>query len=264
MSSAMVLIPIRVPEFGPSLSKLTVESRRPDPIGRDAVRMRLVTKLFANAGDSRRLASQDDRTAALACLSRDAWLSLWEEATVRLSSSIADYAAAQIAEKARLVRMPGRMQRKLELTDEDRRAISGRLGASGSEFVHVLDGVENASLAVLEAPANQKGALEDWQEAQLRAARRLEQAWATVEAALDKELSYWNSAAARVGDWKKSPLPVAVFLVIGSVAAIWLGLILGGYVEAPRWFANLWAVIFPNVEAETSLPLLVVTGARLL
>lgn len=259
----MVLIPIRVPEFGPSISKLTVESHRPDPIGRDAVRMRLVTKLFANAGDSRRLASQDDRTAALACLSRDAWLSLWEEATVRLSSGIADYATAQIARKARFVRMPGRMQRKLVLTDEDRRAISGRLGSSGSEFVHVLDDVANTSLTVLDAPANQKGALEKWQEAQLRAARRLEQAWATVEVALDDELSYWNSAADRVGNWKKSVMPVVVFLVVGSIAAIWLGLILGGYVAAPNWFATLWGVVFGGASGETSLLLPLLPGANL-
>jgi len=255
-----VFIPIRVPEFGPSVGKLTVETGGSDPIGRNAVRMQLVSKLFEIAGDSRRLAGQDDRMAAVACLSRDAWLSLWEEATVRLSSAVSDYAMLRIADQAHMVRMPSGLRRRLELTDEDRRAISGRLGSSGSEFVHVLDEVTTTATAVLEAPANQKDLLVNWQEAQLRAARRLEHAWSLVEVALDTEISYWNSAATRVGNWKRSQLPVVAFLALGSTVAIWIGLILGGYIDAPGWFASMWVTVFGNSDQMTSIGSLLVVG----
>ncbi len=244
MTGSRLLVPIRVPEFGPTLSKLTVESSSPDPVGRDAVRMQLITRLFESAGDCRRLASQNDREAALGCLSREAWLFLWEEAIVQLSTALGDYAAARIAEQARVVRLPRRLRLRLEVTDEDRRAISSRLGASGSDLVNVLDDVATASASVVDATADHEGALAAWQESQLRAARRLEEAWFSVEKTMRAEIAYWDDAARQVGQWKKSPLPVILFLCFGSVVALWLGLIMGGYTEPPRWFAALWAAVF--------------------
>jgi hypothetical protein len=248
VNAIKVLIPIRVPEFGPSVGKLTTETVGADPVGRHVVRMQLVTKLFEMAGESRRLASQKDREAATGSLSREAWLSLWEEATLQLSSAVFDYAVGLIEDQSSMVRMPVRLKQKVELTDEDRRAIAGRLGACGSEFVHVLDDVATTSSVVLGAHPDQKEILQEWQEAQLRAARRLEHAWSLVEIALNSELAYWEAAANRIGGWKRSPVPVLVFLVLGSVVAIWLGLILGGYIESPGWFTWFWQSLFGTAK----------------
>jgi hypothetical protein len=196
--------------------------------------------LFENAGDARRLAASGDRAAALSSLSRDSWLALWEEAIVSLSGRLTDLAESAIDERAAAVRLPKRRRKKLALTDEDRRAVAGRLGSTGSDFVHVLDEVDNRARRVLEAHAGDRDALTDWQEALLRAARRLEHAWSRLEGALIEEMDYWSAAADRVGEWRKSQLPVVFFLIFGSALAVWLGLVFGGYVESPAWFSRAW------------------------
>ena len=80
MTSSKLLIPLRIPELGPSLGKL-ITGTGSDVRGfsLETHRYQLVTKIIEMGGEARRLAANDERAAALACVGRDAWLAVWEE-----------------------------------------------------------------------------------------------------------------------------------------------------------------------------------------
>jgi len=78
-----------------------------------------------------------------------------------------------------------------------------------------------------------------WRAAQEAAARRLEAAWLILEGQVEQERSRWTGEVDAVKAWRPSLLPVFVIWTPLAAIAIWLGLVLGGYLPAPQWLATL-------------------------
>jgi hypothetical protein len=121
--------------------------------------------------------------------------------------------------------------------------VTGRLGAAGADLVPALDALQARGERLLQASANDRGALDEWQQALLLAARRLEAAWLALEEQADAELTRSQEEAAAVARWRR---PVWPLLAVGAPAlavATWLGLVMGGYVAAPAWLSRIWSVL---------------------
>ena len=244
MTSAGVLMPLRIAELGPSLGKLvagTPGDRGPVPLS--AVRIQLVSRLFEHAGEARRLAGSDDRAGALRALNRAAWLSAWEEAVAAATDRFLGRVDHQLDAEARAVRMPASLRSRLTPTDRDRRQLIARLGSSGAGLVAALDEVERTSTVLLSATTADQGALSAWQEAQLTAARRVEAAWLGLEETVTEELARAGRAADAVSRWRRPVWPVLAAGGVLFIVALWLGAIFGGYRPAPAWLTWLWALV---------------------
>lgn len=234
MISPRLLLPLRIPELGPSLGKLvTGTGRRPAGLALDGSRLQLATKVIERAGEARRLAANDERAAAIAALGRDTWLTAWEETVSGIGETILARAAERLAAEAAASRMPRRRRRRLVPGEGERRAVVVRLGASGARLVPALDRLDELSRGALEATPAERPVLVAWQDALKTSARRLEEAWLTLEEAVDREVAHWDRVADAVAAWRRPMWPVAVVTVVVVAAAAWLGLVAGGYLPAP-------------------------------
>jgi hypothetical protein len=236
MISSKLLLPFRIPELGPSLGKLvTGTGRQPGGLVLDAPRLKLVTRIIEAAGTARRLAGQDDRAGAVVALGRDAWLAAWEETVGAIASALLNRARARLAAEADAARLPRRRRRRLTVGEAERRDVATRLGACAARLVPALDRLEDLSPAALEATPAERAALEAWQECLKTVARRLEEAWLALEDAVEQEAGQWDRLADSVAAWRRTMWPVAVTTAVALAAAVWLGLILGGFIRAPAW-----------------------------
>jgi hypothetical protein len=232
---------LRIPELGPSLGKLVTGTRRVgEGISLDANRCQLATKMMEMAGETRRLAANDERDAALGTLGRDAWMMAWEEAVAPVSAKLVDYLTTHLEAEADAVRMPRRAREKIMIDETERRAIGVRMGSSGARLIPLLDEIETRSVALQRATRFERGLLDDWQRAQTAAARGLEAVWLELEQRVDQEFSIWRSVADEIARWRKPLWPVMVTGVVGVVAALWGGLVMGGLVVPPAWMSAFW------------------------
>lgn len=241
MTGSKLLLPLRVPELGPSLGKLIVGTgRTPGGVALDEIRYRLVTRVIEAAGEARRLSANEERGPAVAALGRDAWLAAWEEAVSTLATALVTRFDAHLEAEAKAVRMPRWLRRRVALDDGERRSIAARLGSSGAILIPALDAVERCGEAALAATALERDAVTAWQESLKTAARRLEAAWLALEDAVEAETVRWAEVADRVARWRKPLWPVWVLGALGALLAVWLGLTFGGYLPAPEWLVRLW------------------------
>jgi len=241
MTSSKLLLPLRIPELGPSLGKLVIGTgRAPRGVWLDQVRYRLVTRVIEAAGEARRLSANDERGPAVDALSRAAWLAAWDEAVGTLASVLVARFNAQLDAEARAVRMPRRLRRRVALDQGERRSVAARLGSSGAILIPALDDVERCGEAALAATAMERETVSAWQESLKTAARRLEAAWLALEDAVEAETARWAEVADRVAQWRKPLWPVWVFGTLGLLLAAWLGLTFGGYLPAPEWLLRWW------------------------
>lgn len=242
MSTAGVLA---VPELGPALGRLTALPERPAAgawVSLDDLRLELVTRLFELAGAARAFGAGDDRTAAVASLNRAAWLGEWDrvvaEATARLTKAV----DARLAAAATESRLPARQRAELPLTDADRRALAGRLGAGALPFLQSLDRLEAVVHAISSGGPRGVEAEPEWVEALLASARRLESAWLALAAAARAEQDLWAPEIERVRRWRRPSR--ALWIVSAALVALasLLGLMLGGYIPVPPPLRELaWA-----------------------
>ncbi|HWP35990.1 MAG TPA: hypothetical protein VNL18_00405 [Gemmatimonadales bacterium] len=240
MITPKLLLPLRIPELGPALGKLVAGTgRRPGGLSLESLRVQLVTTIIEAAGDARRLAGQENRPAAVAALGRDVWLGAWEGAVQAIGDLVITRASERLAAEAVRVRLPRRRRRRLALGAAERRAAAARLGVAGARLVPALDRLEELSSGALEATPAEREALEAWQEALRASARRLEEAWLALEDAVERETAHWDRVVEAVAAWRRPTWPVVVFTVAALAVAVWLGLILGGFVLAPRWLLPL-------------------------
>lgn len=245
MTSPKLLVPLRVPELGPYMGKvITGTGRDPGGLELDGLRYRLATRVIEAAGESRRLAARDEREAALAVLGRTVWLEVWEEAVAGVAELLVDQVTRRLDAEARAAGMPRRRRRRLTLGPEQQGALAARLGSAGAELVPVLDLLEERIQPALSATALERDAMAEWQEALTMSARRLEAAWLELELAIEEEERRWRSVADEVAGWRKPLWPVVVVIVPALGVAVWLGLVLGGYVDAPGWLASAWRFLF--------------------
>jgi hypothetical protein len=235
-----------VPELGPSLGRLT-DPAQPDagPLGvrLDDIRLKLVTGVFERAGAGRAFAAAGDAVGAAASLNRVAWLALWEQAVAAAADRITATVNARLEEAAAESRYPQRRLREVRLTPADTRAIAARLGGGGAPFVTALDELEQAGHGISGQGARERASAATWRAALTATARRLEAAWLALEEAASREQLRWQADVRRVHAWRlpRWPLWLLTTLVLG--AAIYLGLVLGGYVRVPpmlEGFADFW------------------------
>ena len=225
-----------MPELGPSLGHLT-DPAQPGggPLGvrLDDIRLKLVTGVFELAGAARSFAAAGDAVGAAASLNRVAWLALWEQAVAASAERITATVNARVEEAAAESRYPRRMLRLVVLTPADTRAIAARLGGGGAPFVAALDELEQAAYGIATQAGRERAVGTTWRAALSATARRLEAAWLALEEAAEREQLRWQADVRKVHGWRlpRWPLWLITALVVG--AAVYLGLVLGGYVPVP-------------------------------
>lgn len=235
-----------VPELGPSLGRLTdpvQPTAGPLGVRLDDIRLRLVTGVFELAGAGRSFGAAGDPEGAVASLSRGEWLARWEKAVAAAAERVTATVNARLEEAAAESRYPRRKLTRVLLTPADTRAIAARLGGGGAPFVAALDELEQASRSVSGNRSLDRTAAAAWRSALAASGRRLEAAWLALEEAAVREQLRWQSDVGRVHAWHlpRWPLWLITALVLG--AAVYLGLVLGGYVRVPpmlRGFAEYW------------------------
>jgi hypothetical protein len=234
-------MPLRVPELSSSLGRLIVPRRLSEPwIPLDDAREELATRVIELAGEGRKAAEREDREAVLAATSSAVWLGAWEQSVRRVADRVSQALDQAIEVAARRVRMNARRWRKRLLAPTERRAIAARLAAGGEKFVAALRDLDRASAAVRQASVLERDAHAAWQDALKAAARRLEAAWLELEAAVDAERDRWAPELADVAAWRPSLWPVILVWLPFAAVVVWLGLVLGGYLPAPPWLAQLF------------------------
>lgn len=244
MTSPKLLIPVRIPELGPALGKLlTGTGHSPLNPTRERQRVAMLSRLFAAAGEARRLAAEGARTEAVQTLGFDLWLETWEQAVGGIARDLVERVNGRLEAEARAVRMPRRLRRRALLDAAEVRGLTGRLGVAGALLVPAVDHVQAQGVRLLAATASDRAALDDWQRALLTAARRLEAAWLALEEQIDEETARWREAVALVAAWRRPLWPVAVAGLPALAAAAWLGAVLGGYFPSPAWLTRAWSLL---------------------
>jgi uncharacterized protein YukE len=231
-----------VPELGPCLGRLIVPRRVTELwVPLDDVREALATSVMECAGTARRDASNGAKggARALVALDRDAWTRAWEEAVRRAADRIVNVLDQTIETEAKRVRMPRRRQRQLTVSPVERRAIAARLASGGDTLDEVLDQVASATETLARSWPGDAAAQHAWRAAQEAAARRLEAVWLILEGQVEQERARWTGEVAAVKSWRPSLVPVFVIWTPLAAIAVWLGLVLGGYLPAPEWLAAL-------------------------
>ena len=226
-----------VPELGPALGRLCARARPADQrwVRLDDVRLEIASRVLELGGAAREFASADDRPAAVSSLNRQAWLVEWERAVAEAAGRIARAVDARLDAAAREARLWARRRRGLGLSDADRRAIAGRLGAGGFAFLQALEVLEQLVPAASAGGARGDAAAREWQEALLGVARRLESAWLELEAATAREEALWAPEIDRVRAWRRPTWPLWLVSAVLLAAATYLGLVFGGYLPVPGW-----------------------------
>jgi hypothetical protein len=245
MTNSKVLLPLRVPELGPSLGKLLALSAGTGKVDwLDPVRHKLVTRLIACGGEARRLAASGERPATVAAIGREIWKQAWDEAVGSAAELLVDRVETHLDAEAIAVRMGRRRRIRLRFTSREKRALTARLGSAGAELIPVLDELAANADRAVSASGLEPEAVRAWQDSLGLAGRRLEAAWMTLQRAVEEEVSKGIARADAVGAWRKPVWPV---LVVGTVlvsAGAWFGLVLGGYIAAPSWLSHLWQMVF--------------------
>ncbi len=236
MSPATDRATLLVPELGPGLGRLVAPPPAPAApphwIALDDIRLALVTQLFDLAGDARRWAREGDRELALATLDREAWETAWQVAVGSVAQRAATEINARLLAAAAEVRLPAARARRLPLDQQETLALAGRLGQGTAALQAALLVLEQA---IPGARADRTGGAGQraWQDALSACARRLEAAWIALEEALHEEWRRWDAELTDLRAWRRPrwPLVLVGALLFGS--AIYLGLVLGGYLPVP-------------------------------
>lgn len=229
---------LEIPELGPALGQLIVPHRLTAPwVPLDDAREALATRVIECAGAARRDAADAAPARALRQLDRDVWSGAWDEAVRRTAERVAQALDATIVLEARRVRMPARRARQLALSPGERRAIAARLASGADGFEAALDVVARATDALHREWPGERVTVEEWQEAQTLAARRLEAAWLALEDLVAHERVRWTADLDAIRAWRRSLWPVFAVWLPFAGAVVWLALVLGGYLPAPAWLA---------------------------
>jgi len=220
-----------IPELGPLLGRFaSAAPRGPAGFPLDDLRFRLLSGLYQRFGAARRELSRGNDAGAAAQISRDSWLTLWQEA----SSAAGDRVLAELDRRFDGARQESRMPpEKLALlkpSEGDRRTIRARLDAAGIplERIESPDGTADITTALLHA------------------AMALDASWERLGATAVAELGAWDHEIARVRTWRRTTALLWIVTAAALLLAVALGLSLGGYLPAPgplgvlqRWFWSL-------------------------
>ncbi len=232
-----------VPELGPSLGVLV---RPAGGAGREAggrpvldePRLALMGALIELAGDARRWSGAGDRQATVDALGAAAWRGAWDAALQQSAAILTEGLEAELAAAARESRLPKRLAERLPLSGPERLALSAQLGAGAGPLVDALAALEEAAAPLRKERASPE-ARRHWAESLLAAARKTETAWRALEEAADREWSQWRVVVERARAWRRPRRLLWVITTLVLLAALGLGLVLGGYLPVPAWLRPL-------------------------
>jgi len=236
VGTALSMAGTELPELGPLFGRLLAPPGEHDRPGArlDAVRVELVSVLFDAAGRARESLARGDHRAAGIALAPAVWLTAWERAVAETAGLVVAEAEARLRQAALRSRSPARRLHALLPDPEYSRVLQARLAAAGSELELA------AEAAVAEGMHSHPDA---WPAALRRIGGELEAAWERVSQEARSELAAWELRARALAAWRRPLRPVLLGAVLLLAAAIWLGLVLGGYLAVPGWlrpFAD-WA-----------------------
>ena len=245
MSNPKLLLPIRVPELGPSLGKLMSGiGRKEDTLQLDAIRYKLATRIVAMAGEARRLATNEERAAALAAVGRANWEHAWDETVKAVTEQLVFTVSRHLENEARAVRLTRRQRAKLAFSRQQQLALRARLACTGADLIPVLDQLEERAVFAMDATGLEREAVENWQNSLKHASRRLEASWLALEDVIEEEMKRARERADQISEWRKPLWPAVVTAVVVISIVGWIGLVLGGFFEAPSWMTHLWRMVF--------------------
>jgi len=245
MTGSKALLPLRVPELGPSLGRLCAVT--PGDGGAqwlDSVRHKLATRIIECGGEARRLAASGERSATLSAIGPEIWKQVWDEAVGSATDQLVDRLDKHIDAEATAVRMGRRRRARLYFASHQKRALMARLGSAGAPLIPVLDELEAHAKRALNATGLEPEAVRSWQDSLGLAARRLEAAWLALAQAVEVEVAQRLKIADEVARWRRPLWPILIFAAVALPAAAWFGLVLGGYVTPPSWLTHIWQMVF--------------------
>ncbi len=229
-----------VPELGGALGRVAApRTSREDP-ALDGIRITLATDLFVAAGEARDLAAGGDIPSAVDALSEAVWTGIWERAVSAAGQDLADRVVAEFHDAAGESRMPRAYLTRWTPTEPERRAITAHLGKGTRRLGLALEELTAVATRVRDDGAVGPDALADWTKAIDLCARRVEAAWIELLKAADKERSRWSVEVDRVRQWHRPRWPMWLLSGLLLAAAVYLGLVFGGFVEPPT-FLRPWA-----------------------
>lgn len=231
----------RLPELGPVLGRLCAPAAGAET-ALDEVRLELATSILELAGGARDVADANFETAT-AALRSQRWLPAWERAIQHAVERTAAAIEKALDTAAAESRYPRRRRTALALTADERSVIHARLGAGGAPFLAALERVDALGTPASTKHASSAVARDAWWRAVEAAARRLEAAWIALEEAARRERQGWMREAEKIRAWRRPVWPLWAISASALAAAIYLGLVLGGYLPVPgplRPVAELW------------------------
>ena len=210
-----------LPELGPALGRLVhpASTGRVEPL-LAPVRLSLVTRLLAAAGQARVDLAAGDEPAARSALALSAWAALWDAAVEEAAALLIRQLDDRITAAAVSARMPARRAEQCRVTPTEHRAIHARLGSGAGALLRAAAELEHASGPV-------------WALQVLATTRRMESAWSALTAAAGRELAEWEADIQSVAAWRRARWPLWTFTAAVLGLALWAGLVLGGFLPVP-------------------------------
>ena len=223
-----------VPELGPLLGRFAEAAPRgPAGFPLDDLRFRLLSTLYDRFGQARCALSEGNANRAAELISRDAFLAVWKESSGLAADRLLAEIDRRFASAREESRIPLEALAEHTPSDADRKTIRARIEAAG------------IPLERMESPPSAP----DVTRALLHAAMALDESWERLGSTAVAELASWERDVARVRAWRRNTTLLWIVTGAAAVAAIALGLSLGGYLPAPgplgvlqRWF---WSLPWP-------------------
>jgi len=221
---------LSIPEIGPSLGGLAAppatDSREWIPV--DDLRLALASRLIALAGSAR--IGGDD---APNLLTAEAWSAAWHESVAAVAERVAKTVDRKLQQAAEASRYPRRRLTQALVNPADLRAITARLGEGGMGLQSSLEELDRARVALGAPDRAGRDPVDAWIERVAATARRQESAWRELELALRREQPIWTREIEMVRNWRRPRWPLWLGMAGIYAAAIWAGLLLGGYIPVP-------------------------------
>jgi len=207
------------PELGPWLGVVASARPRPAPglVPLDDIRLALVSRLLEEAHRP----GPD-------------WLAAWHEAVRASTARTTEVLARRAADAAAASRAPERVAREARPGEEDLQILAARIESAGIPLEEVV-----SSLPTGGDPGRHFS----------RIGGALEDSWLALERVVGLAAGEWSRRAATVQAWRRPTAPL--WIVSGSLLLLagLVGLVLGGHLPAPAWFAPVvdwwWGLPWP-------------------